>query len=282
MLYRTGVPSTAGEMLGEEKYRFIRECGFDCIDYRMINTKDDVLYSCDFDEFCARLAKERELIEGAGLKVWQVHGPWQWPITDGRRGGREERLEKMSRSIRGAAILDAPFWVVHPFMPHGISDKKSGKTEQTRAANVSFFKELLKVADEVGVTICLENMPFPDFSLSTPEEIMSIVREINHPNFKMCLDTGHLTVFEGWTPARAMREYHRDIATLHVHDNDGKSDTHRCVYYGVIDWSDFGNAIKEVGWDGVISLETSPSAGLPCEIYRKMLKLYREIAASIV
>lgn len=42
-----------------------------------------------------------------------------------------------------------------------------------------------------------ENMPFKNFSLSKPCDILRFVKAIDDENFKICLDTGHVAVFEG-------------------------------------------------------------------------------------
>ena len=191
-------------------------------------------------------------------------------------------MEKMQRSIHGAAILGAKYWVVHPIMPCGLDDLLTGNAEKTKALNLEFMRALLPTAKREGVTICLENMPFPDFSISTPAAIIEIVKEIDDPNFAMCLDTGHTNVCRGWQkPAAAMREYAEYIKVLHVHDNRKRKDEHLMPFYGSIDWKDFYKALCEVNFDGVLSLECAPSKKLPTDIMEDLYPIYFRIAKAI-
>ena len=75
----------------------------------------------------------------------------------------------------------------------------------------------------------------PEFSIGSPSEILKFVKTINDERFKVCLDTGHVAVYEGLTPDGAMRELGDTVRVLHVHDNNGRSDLHYMPYFGVID-----------------------------------------------
>ena len=112
--------------------------------------------------------------------------------------------------------------------------------------------------------------------------IAEFVREINHPNFMMCLDTGHANLCKDWhTPAAAIREFSDLIKVLHVHDNKGKLDEHAAPFFGEIDWIDFSSALQETDFSGVISLECAPTEKLPRDIRDDMYSIYCRIAKAI-
>lgn len=96
---------------------------------------------------------------------------------------------------------------------------------------------------------------------------MEFIKEMDHPNLRMCLDTGHAAVFKnGTSPADTVRMWGTDyLRTLHVHDNDGKHDRHWVPHAegGVIDWADFTKALPETGYEGVLSLESGAWADTP-------------------
>lgn len=122
---------------------------------------------------------------------------------------------------------------------------------------------LADVGKEYGVTVCFENMPMPALSIATPEAVMRFVRTLDHPNFKVCFDTGHCAVF-GISAGDAVRMLGKDLMrVLHVHDNDGRRDCHWLPYAGVIDWDDFSDALTEIGFDGSMSLETYVPHSVP-------------------
>ena len=255
-----------------EKYNKIKSFGFDCVDFDMCNT-DNELYSLNEQAFEAYLKTEKQLAQKAGVEIHQTHGPWRWPVKDGE-DNLAERTEKMQKSIRATGLLGCRYWVIHPVMPYGIDDIKSGHQDETWALNLTFMKRLLKTAKEYGVTICVENTPFPDFSLATPQQVLRLVDGINDDNFKVCLDTGHIAVFSNLSVGDEVRHLSDKIKVLHIHDNGGKKDEHLPPFEGVIDWQDFSSALKEIGFDGVLSLEIVPKESLPTdEFERQSIKL---------
>ena len=88
-------------------------------------------------------------------------------------------------------------------------------------------------------------------------------------------------MFPGLSPANALRELGEYVRVLHVHDNDGQYDRHWIPGNGVIDWTDFGKALKESKYQGVFSLETVPAAVLPIpeaeKGYADMIKIAKKI-----
>lgn len=264
----------------EERYKIMKSHGFSCADFSMADTLSD-LYNVSETEFEKNLLHEKELSEEAGIEISQVHGPWRWPPQDTTEAERAERIEKMKKSIRGTAVLGCKNWVIHPIMPFGIEDIGTDNAVKTWDMNLTFMSELLVTAKEYGIIINLENMPMTRFSLATPSDILRFVREINDNSFKICLDTGHVSVFPELSPANAVRELGSEIHTLHVHDNRGRTDEHLMPYSGIINWEDFGRALNDIGFDGAFSFETSPSSRLPLPIFAEMCRLYCQLGKTI-
>ena len=277
---RIGVYTGRLSRWGEKRYQMLRSIGYSCVDFNMANT-NNFPYNLDGKEFEESLLNERKLAVEAGIEIHQVHGPWRWPPEDFSPENRIERMEKMQRSIRAAWLLGAKNWVVHPLMPFGIEDVGTGNEQATWDINVEFMQQLLTTAKEYDVTICLENMPMPKFSLGSVSDILRFVKRINDRHFKICLDTGHVAVFHGGSPADALRKLGSEVRVLHIHDNDGKSDLHKIPFEGIIDWVDFAKALYEVNYHGVFSYETAPSATVSIEeteqIYKQMIEIAKNI-----
>ena len=239
----------------EEGIKRIKSLGYDAIDYGGLCHTEDKIFHVSESEFVATLKREREIIEANGLFVNQTHGAWRWPAMDFSEYDRAERYAAMEKGVRGTALLGAPYFVIHCIMPFGENNPEH--KEELWQMNVDYFSRLCKVAEEVGVTICFENLPFTSLPLSRWNETLEFVRLMNTPAMKMCLDTGHASVY-GDSPADAVRAIGKDLlATLHVHDNDGHGDLHWRPGEGVIDWTDFTKALHEIGFEGCVSLETS-------------------------
>lgn len=242
----------------------MREHGYGGIDYQGFLHTNTPLFEKSPREFELELKRQYEVIQKEGLLVHQTHGPWRHPPQDATVADREERFEKMARSIEGTAMLGCNKMILHPLMP--FSSRDEGHEKETYEMNLEFMQRICKVAREHKVYICFENMPMKYLSLATVEETLDFVKTINDKYFRMCLDTGHCAV-RGGSPAEAVRLIGKEyLFALHVHDNDGEKDRHWSPFTGVIDWEAFGKALHEIQYEGVISLEVKKSGKLPEEL----------------
>ena len=267
----------------ENCYNKARELGFSYIDYDLCDT-DKEWYQCDEAKMKEMMFEERERIEAAGITVSQVHGPWRWPPQDGTEEDRAERMEKMKRCLHYTALLGCKYMVVHPIMPFHINDIGTGKEATTWQINLDYYRELLQTAREENVIIALENMPMPQFSIGSPEQILQFVTEINDPYMKVCLDTGHVSVYDKRQPSEAVYVLGNWIKVLHIHDNGGRGDEHLLPYArtGVIDWPAFGRALRDIGYTGTFSYETAPNGKLPLPVWEDVSKALVKLGHWIV
>lgn len=266
---------------GEDTYKKLKEHGYSCSDFDMSNT-ESILYTSSQEEVDAILLREKKLAQEAGIEIFQVHGPWRYPPRDFTKEDRKERMEKMKKSIRATALIGCKNWVVHPLMPYGMNEINTEDAQKTWDINIEFMRELLKTAKEYDITICFENMPMLEFSLAKPVDILKFVKEINDEHFKICLDTGHVSVFNDLIIGDEVRRLGDEIRVLHVHDNKMEKDLHLAPYFGNIDWSDFVSALKDIRFNGSFSLETIPPTKLPTVIFEDMCKLYAKIAEEVI
>ena len=251
----------------------LRALGYECIDYQGFAETETELFSMSDEAFEKYLRDVKEILDGVGLSVSQTHGPWRYPPQDATEEDRAERFEKMSRALHGTAILGAPYMVLHNLMPFGREDEE-GSEPFVLELNRDFFARLCDVAAGEGVTVCLENMPFPLQYMATPERTLAFVKSLGHPNLRVCLDVGHATRL-GVSAGDAVRLLGKEyLRTLHVHDNDGTKDRHWMPYHGLTDWEDFSAALQEIGFEGTLSIETKlardPSEE-PLEVKKKQL-----------
>lgn len=265
-------------MYGDDRFKIIREHGYEAADYDLSNT-DHPIYNASDAEFESMLLKEKALADAAGIEISQVHGPWRWPPQDLTDEDRAERMEKMKKSLWGTSLLGCRYWVIHPIMP--FSHEDGGHEKETREMNLAFMGELLREAKKYGITICFENMPMRNLSLGSPQATLDFVKEMNDENFKMCLDLGHMTLFPKESAADFVRKHAKYIPVFHIHDSNGWADLHLMPYYGVTDWDEFGKALKETGFSGVFSLETAPAGKLPRDLHERMSRLLYDIAKRV-
>ena len=261
---KTGITNTSYGLYGfEDAFAKISSHGYDCIDYQgFVNVETD-FFNLPLDEFRAELEKHRALIESHSLTVSQAHAPWRTPVQDATPEGRAFWTEAMKKSIFGTHVLGCHRFIVHPLMPYLDTEKNP---EEVWALNEIFFADLADYAKEYGVTVCVENLPFPKYPLTTVEQVCEIVDKLKRDNLKVCLDTGHAAIFFGKNVADAVRYIGERLEAVHIHDNMGKEDEHLIPGQGIIDWDGFAEALKEIGYGGVASLETSAkNTGRPKE-----------------
>lgn len=263
---------------GDEKYKKLKEIGFDAVDFDLSDTETE-LYGEGGEEI---LLRQKALAKEAGIEIHQCHGPWRFPPKDYTLEDRKERMDKMKKSIRMASVLGCKNWVVHPLMPCGIEEIGTEDATKTWDINIEFMKELTRTAREYDVIICYENMPMHKFSLGKPEDILRVVDEINDDHFKVCLDTGHVNVYENVLEvAEEVRRIGNKIQIMHIHDNKCKFDLHMSPYYGWINWEEFAASLKDINYKGVFSLEVVPPEGLPDHIFYHETEALYKIAKHI-
>ena len=253
---------------GDKRFEIMKENGYDFCDMGLSEDRHPI-YNCVDSEIESVIAGERDAALKAGIKISQVHGPWRYPPQDFTEEDRAERLEKMQICIRATKLLGCKNMVVHPIMPFGV--KENPDPEFTFKTNVEFFKKLLVTAEENEVNVCIENVPFEGFNLSTPSQVLGLIKELDSPYAKACLDTGHCAVM-GVKPGDAVRELGDKIAAMHLHDNNGMHDEHRFIFHGVIDWEVFAAALKETDLDCVFSPECAPGRNLEFKAHSVLIK----------
>lgn len=239
----------------EEGAKRMSEHGYSCIDFQFANT-DTEYYTAREEDFISLVLGVKRTLGKHGITVNQIHGPWCTPRLDSTEDERAELFGKMAKALVIAKHLGAKYMVVHPLMPYGVNSDEN--PDEVYEINKRYFSALANVASGLGVTVCLENMPFEKFPLSSTESILTLIKDVNHPCLKMCFDTGHAFLL-GEDLGNSVRLIGKELLkAIHVHDNLGDSDAHLAPYDGIINWSDFAEGLYDIDFDGVFSLETGP------------------------
>ncbi len=266
---------------GEKKYLKLKEHGFSYIDFNMAHT-ESLLYTLPDKEVDKLLLNEKKLMDEAKICISQVHGPWRWPPQDNTDEDRAERMDKMKKSIRLTSVLGCKNWVVHPIMPFGIEDIGTQYKQKTWDMNIDFMTKLLEFAKKYDVTICFENMPMLEFSLAKPVDILRFVKIMNDEHFKICLDTGHVNVFDELDIKEEVERLGNYIRVLHVHDNMANRDLHLFPKFGSINWKDFVDGLKNINYNGVFSMETKIPSDCTDELFERLCITHSKIVDEVL
>ena len=114
--------------------------------------------------------------------------------------------------------------------------------------SILFWKEFLQ--EDPGVEIVLENV------LETqPQWLLDIVKSVDHPKLKLCLDVGHVNAYSDIPVAEWMESWAPYISHFHVHNNDGTQDQHNGLTDGTIDMKKLFAGIRTLCPDATVTLE---------------------------
>jgi sugar phosphate isomerase/epimerase len=195
-------------------------------------------------------------VEAAGLAVHSAHGCWGGQAIAADRvdlGGTEpgpwrESIDDIRRCIDWLAAAGGTCLVVHP---GGLSDP-----EDADARRDALARALLELADHAAggpVVLCVENLPPGVHPGSRMRDLAGLVAELNRPEIALALDTGHAHMGVGLEPETLAAGAF--LRTTHVHDNNGRQDTHAPPGSGTIAWAEWPPALDAIGYEGPIMLE---------------------------
>ena len=260
----------------EDGMRLMKEHGYDGFDYQgLASVPKSPLYKMSDAEMKAYLTKVKESAKANGLEIYQLHGAL--PCVDfADEEGCQTQIKHFKTSIVGAKYLGCPKVVVHPFMPY--LDRGGLIVEKEIALNIRLFKQLAPFAREHGVAVCIENVAVPkEVALSYIENVKRVLDEVDDEYIKACLDTGHFEAV-GRDICGAICLLGKHLAALHVHDSAFGQDRHNLPFQGLVDWDGFTRGLKQVGFDGVMSLETQIDGRTPEPMRTQMQKSLAGIA----
>ncbi len=137
---------------------------------------------------------------------------------------------------------------------------------------VDLLSSVMDHAAELGLTICLEPLsPVETNFINTVAEGMKMVRQINHPNFKIHLDVKAMSSESKPVPDVIRSVRVTDIGHFHVNDPN--------LYgpgMGEVDYGPIAEAVKDVGYDKWLSVEVFKYDPDPETIARKSIDYLRK------
>ncbi len=164
-------------------------------------------------------------------------------------GDASSRSIAMLRCFEACEILGIRYLVAHPVFR--VDGKIITDNAEFIRINAEAARELLPYAEKHGVILLSENILWG--SSIYPTVIADLVREVNSPFFGWCCDTGHIHCSR--VPMSDLRKVSVPPLSLHVQDNDGSGDQHSLPGDGTIDWKEFMDILREIGYKGELVLE---------------------------
>ena len=253
----------------EAALRMIAEAGFDAADFSYYwLEKDTPLLGENFE---ARARALRAYADTLGLSINQAHAPFDENVTQDAERRRYEHT-RIERAIISASILGARQIIIHNLQTPDPAD--------FYRTNLAYFRSFEETAKKWNIAIAVENLwsrengQIVGGRFSTPDELSRVLDELGSEHFCGCIDVGHSHCV-GFDASRFIRELGGEkLKALHVQDTDLKSDTHQLPFIGKHDWRCIMGALREVGYDGDLTLEVfAYLSGFPDALLPSALKL---------
>ena len=123
-------------------------------------------------------------------------------------------------------------------------------SEQAREWAHGTFRDAVAMAEQRGVIICFEPLaPAETNFINTAAEALEFVQRLPSPAFKIILDTKAMCSQQKPIP-QIIRESRPHFAHFHANDKNLKGPG-----FGDVDFRPIASALKEVGYDGFVSVE---------------------------
>ena len=194
------------------------------------------------DEFEQTDADVRKTLEGIPRRL--LHGPYNelFPCAIDRKARAlaatryRQATQLAKRYGAEKVIIHGGFnpWIYYPVW----------YVEQS----IVFWKEFLR--EDPGVEIVLENV------LETePEWLLDIIRGVEDPHLKMCLDIGHVNAYSKIPVMDWLERCAPLISHFHIHNNDGSWDTHNALFDGTIPMGELLERAQELCHEATFTLE---------------------------
>jgi D-psicose/D-tagatose/L-ribulose 3-epimerase len=167
---------------------------------------------------------------------------------------RQAALDRLRWGIEMAAILGAP---VLDGEFHTPPSPARAPTADDRSRACEVYRQAAELARPAGVRLAIECLNrFESCFLNTIADGRALVKQVDHPNFRMMYDTFHANIEEK-SSARSIREAADSIIHIHIAESDrGIPGT------GQVHWQETFEALRAVGYDGWLVIEAF-SRGVP-------------------
>ncbi len=257
----------------EDAIRRIAKLGFKSVE--LIAWTRDTL-----DEYYtpARIKALREILDAEGLELSEfVSTPRGLSAPDD--GEREKAVEHFARMVEvghalGTGIVNTvsptPFGLrIMPLLslpaaqevacPLDESQRRASAWDDNWKAYVEATRQCCALCDEAGMRYALEAHPYRWVDASAA--MLRLIDHVGSPALGMNVDPSH-TFPAGDIPHLSIYKLGNRVFHTHISDNDATHNAHWRPGKGKIDWKAFLQALRDIGYEGVLSLELEDVPGV--------------------
>ena len=216
-------------------------------------------------------AEDWPVVKEHGLTCAMAYGPESdtYGLQTGwnRTAHHEDLVPQYKEHIPKVADAGLPNVICFSGNREGLSD------EQGLANCAAGLKQIMPVAEEHGVTVCMEllnsKVDHPGYQCDHTAWGVELVDRVGSPRFRLLYDIYHMQIMEG-DVIRTIRNHHDAIAHYHTGGVPGRNeidDTQELNYPAIV------RAIAETGYEGYIGQEFVPAADDPLQSLREAIEI---------
>lgn len=234
----------------EETLRYYRACGIEAVELSVGWQDADGIDWLSF----------RKNADAAGMEIWSYHLPFSGEINIAApdETKRKAAVDYQCGLMKKAAAVGIRRFIIHP-SAEPIPDEE--RADWMAAAKVS-LKEMADCAGELGVVVCVEDLPRTCLG-HTADEMLELLAADDR--LRVCFDVNHLLTVFGCNHREFVEKLGRLIVTTHMSDYDFVDEKHFFPGNGSIDWKEVVELLEEAGYEGPFLYEGgfSPSGWDP-------------------
>lgn len=242
----------------------LKQMGFDGVELPLFNT------SLDYSAWGRRLDSL-----GLGRTAVTVRNAEDNPISPDA-AVRAKGVENTKRAIDCCQAVGAET-LVGPY--HSALGCFSGRvpTKDEWKWGIESMQHVAEYARVAGVTLGLEFLNrFECYLLNTAADAARFVREVGHPSCRVMYDTFHAHIEEKRVK-QAIRDCADVLCHVHISENDRSTPGQ-----GNVRWKENFDALREVGYDGWMTIEAFglalPELAAATKIWRRMFASEEQLA----
>jgi D-psicose/D-tagatose/L-ribulose 3-epimerase len=145
-------------------------------------------------------------------------------------------------------------------------------TDQERAWAKENLYALAEYAQQYGIVLGLEYLNrFESYLVTTSDELIQLVDDINHPNCKLMFDSFHANI-EEQSLSKAIQKMGNRLVHVQLSEND-----RGILGRGHLDFTTILQNLEQIGYKGMVSVEAFSTKLAAANIWRKMFNNEMEL-----
>ena len=258
----------SGDVTGDEYlplFGRLKKMGFD--------TVETPIFDADPEKF-ARLGRRLQDL-GLGRTASTALSPERNLISADAKT-RRNGVEFLERALDCCQAESASLLIGPVYSAIGVFSG-AGPTRDEWNRSVECLKEVSGHAKKAGVTIALEFLNrFEIYLVNCSSDAVRLVRDVDHPNFRMMYDTFHANIEEK-SITQAVSGCAEVLAHVHISENDRSTPGK-----GGVNWDETFAALKKIGYRGSLTIEAFgqgvPALAAATKIWRRMFENEEKVA----